>query len=71
MRRKITKVLSNSQENLSETVTNVHDKEIAKEKYISSEEMLKIICGLRLISWYKNGISKTDKFVRQYTKSNN
>ena len=32
------KVSKYSQENNSETVTNKHDKEILKERYISSEE---------------------------------
>ena len=31
---KITKVLQNSQQNYSETVTKKHDKEIHKERYI-------------------------------------
>ena len=33
---KITKYSKNSQQNNSETVTNKHDKEIPKERYISS-----------------------------------
>ena len=41
---KITKVLQNSQQNNSETVTNKHDK----ERYISQEEMQKIIDNLGL-----------------------
>ena len=32
-------VSKNSQQNNSETVTNKHDKEISKEKYISPEEI--------------------------------
>ena len=35
-------------ENNSGTVTNEHDKEIAKERYISPEEKQKIIDNLRL-----------------------
>ena len=35
---KITKVLKNLQQNNSEIVTNEHDKEIPKEKYISPED---------------------------------
>ena len=35
---KITKVSQNSQKNNSETVTNENDKEILKEKYVSTEE---------------------------------
>ena len=45
---KITKVLKNSQQNNSETVTNEHDKEIPKEKYLSSEERQETIDELRL-----------------------
>ena len=43
---KITKVSKNSQENNSERVTNENDKEIPKERYISSEERLKILDNL-------------------------
>ena len=46
---KITKVSKTSQQNNSETVTNEHDKEIPKERYISPEERQKIIDDLRLI----------------------
>ena len=35
---KITKVSKNSERNNSETVTNEHDKEIPKVKYVSPEE---------------------------------
>ena len=45
---KITKVSKNSQKNNSETVSNEHDKEIPKEKYVSPEERQKIIDELRL-----------------------
>ena len=45
---RITKVLRNSQQNNSETVTNEHDKEISKEKYVSPEETKEIIDELRL-----------------------
>ena len=34
----MTKLSKNSQQNNSETVTNEHDKEIPKEKYLSPEE---------------------------------
>ena len=47
--KKITKVSEKSQQIISETVTNEHDKEIPKERYISSEERQNIIDGLRLI----------------------
>ena len=46
---KITKVLRNSQQNNSEKVTNENDKEISKERYISSEKREKVINNLRLI----------------------
>ena len=45
----ITKVSKNLPQNNSETVTNEHNKEIPKERYISSEESQKITDGLRLI----------------------
>ena len=35
---KITKVSSSSPQNNSETITNKHDKEIPKERYISPED---------------------------------
>ena len=46
---KITGAPKNSQQNISETITNEHDKEIPKEKYTSSEERHKIINEMRLI----------------------
>ena len=46
---KITRVSKNSRQNNSETVTNKHDTEIPKGKYISPEERQKIIDNLRLI----------------------
>ena len=45
---RVTKVSKNLQQNNSETVTNEHDKEIPKERYISSEERQEIIDELRL-----------------------
>ena len=45
---KIIKVSKNSQQNKSETVTNEHDKEIPKERYVSPQERQKIIAELRL-----------------------
>ena len=44
---KITIFSNYSQQNNSETVTNEHDKEIPKEKYISPEEKQEIIDDLR------------------------
>ena len=46
---KISKVSKTSPQNNSETITNEHDKEIPKERYISPEERQKIIDDLRLI----------------------
>ena len=45
----ITKASKNSKQSNSETVTNEHDKEIPKERYISPEERQKIIDNLRSI----------------------
>ena len=44
---KITKISRTSQQNNLETVTNEHDKEIPKERYIFPEERQKIINDLR------------------------
>ena len=46
---KIAKVSKTSQQNNSETVTNQHNKEIPKERYMSLEERQKIIDVLKLI----------------------
>ena len=46
---KITKSLKRSEQSNLETVTNEHDQEIAKERYISSKESQKILDDLRLI----------------------
>ena len=43
------KISNTSQENNSEIVTNDHDKEIPKERYISPKGRQKIIDNLRLI----------------------
>ena len=45
---KIIKVSKNLQQNKSETVTNEHDKEIPKERYVSPEERQEIFDELRL-----------------------
>ena len=42
------KVSKNSQQNNSETVTNMHDKKIPKERYISFKEGEEINDELRL-----------------------
>ena len=60
---KITKISKNSPQKNSETVTNEHEKEIPKERYISPEERHKIIIDLRLIHKYNNGISKKKKLL--------
>ena len=39
---KIKKVLKNSQQNNSKTITNEHDKEIPKERYIDIQNKTKI-----------------------------
>ena len=64
---KITKVSKNSQQNNSETVTNEHDIEIPKERYISPEERQEIIDELRL-KQYNNGISKNKSFKEVTTQ---
>ena len=46
---KITEGSKNLPKNNSETVKNEHDKEIPKERYISSEERQRIIDEMRLI----------------------
>ena len=43
MSNKISKVLKNSQQNNSERVSNEHDKEMTKERYISREHRQEII----------------------------
>ena len=45
---RITKASKNPQQNISETVTNEHDKEIPKERYMSPEKRKEIIDKLRL-----------------------
>ena len=45
---KITKVSKNLPQSNSETVTNEYNKEIPKERYISSDERQEIIDELRL-----------------------
>ena len=46
---RITKVSKSSQQNHSETVTNEHDKEIPKERYIYLQKKGEIVDDLRLI----------------------
>ena len=42
------KVSKNSQQNISETGANEHDKKMPKERYVSPEERQEIIDELRL-----------------------
>ena len=57
---RITIVSKDSQENISEAVTNNHDKEIPKEKYAPPEERQEIINELRL-KYYNNEISENSQ----------
>ena len=66
---RITKVSKTLQQNNSEKNTNENGKELPKERYVSLEERQKIIDDLRLLQQYNNGISKNNKFAKQYTKS--
>ena len=52
--KKTRKISKTSKQNNSETVTNEHNKEIHRERYISPEERQKIIDDLRL-TYYKHG----------------
>ena len=45
---KLQKLKKKPQQNISETVTNEHDKEIPEERYVSPEERQKNIDELRL-----------------------
>ena len=56
------KVLKNSQQNNSETVSDENDKEIPKGRYISPEKWQEIFNDLRLRQWYNNTISENNKF---------
>ena len=51
---RIINVSKTSPQNNSETVTNEHDKETPKERYIFSEEGEKIIDDLKLLCQYNN-----------------
>ena len=63
MANRITKVSQSLPQNNSETITNEHDKEIPKERYISPDKRQEIIDDLRLIQQCNNGISKNNKLV--------
>ena len=49
MADRIIKVSRSSLQSNSETITNEHDKEILKERYISPEERQNVIEDVRLI----------------------
>ena len=68
---KITSVSKKSNKKLPNNETE-EDIEITihKKRYISPEERQQIINELRLVQYYKNGITKNIKFVRQCIKSN-
>ena len=73
MLKELLKVSKNSKQNNSETVTNEHDKEVPKQRYISPEERQKIIESLKLIWWFKKEIWKIiinllDNTANQTTK---
>ena len=63
MSNKITKVSKNSQQNNSDRVSNEHDKEMPKERYISRTKT-RNYCELRL-KQYNKGISKNYKKIIQ------
>ena len=46
---KITKISKPLQQNISQTITNEHDKEIPIERCVSSKEIQKIVDDLRLL----------------------
>ena len=49
--------------------TEENEIEMPKEKHISPEKRQQIVNELRLVKQYNSGISKNNKFARQYTKS--
>ena len=55
--------LQNSQKTSPQNNSVTNEEEISKEKYISPEQIQKIIDYLRLIL-YNNGISKNKKLIR-------
>ena len=61
---RITKVLKNSQQNNSETVTNEDDRETPNGRCVSPEERQKIIDELRL-KLHNNEISKNQKIIQR------
>ena len=64
---RITKVSKGSQQIKSGTVTNEHDEEITKERYVSPEERQEIIDELRLKEEYNNETSKNPNIFKKFT----
>ena len=65
---KISKVSRSLPQNNSETVTNEHDKEIPKEKYISPEKAIKL---LTIWDWYKSIIMEYQKIINLLDNTSN
>ena len=65
---KISKVWRSLPQNNSETVTNEHDKEIPKEKYISPEKAIKL---LTIWDWYKSIIMEYQKIINLLDNTSN
>ena len=66
---RISKNSKYSQQNNLESVTNEHEKEISKEKYVSLEERQEIDDELR-IKQYSNGILKHSQQNNSETNTN-
>ena len=66
---RISKNSKYSQQNNLESVTNEHEKEISKEKYVSLEERQEIDDELRL-KQYSNGILKHSQQNNSETNTN-
>ena len=62
------KIISVSKKSPKELHSQNDEIEIPKERYISPEKRQQIIDVLRLV-YNNNGISKNNKFARQYVKS--
>ena len=54
------------QQNNPQAVTNEHDKEIPKERYVSTREIQEIIDELRL-KQHNEGISKNNKNFNKFS----
>ena len=63
-----TKVSKASQQNTSEAVTNKHDKEMSKERYISPEERLNL---LTIWDFYNSIIMKYQKIINLLDNTRN